>query len=98
MKRPILLAIPTEFNLLLVLEGGRLELLSGVSGSVLLLGELGLGSGETVSLGGLLRSISAAAVGLGLSLFLLEAGNLLLGLLDVLCVDALVVWVTYYRM
>jgi hypothetical protein len=85
------LAIPAKFSLLLVLEGGLLELLGGVSSSILLLGKLGLGSGKTVGLGGLLSSISAAAVGLGLSLFFLEAGNLLLGLLDVLCVDASVV-------
>lgn len=82
---------PNEDRLLLVLQRRLLQLLGGVSSGILLLGQLRLGCGQTVGLGGLLRSISAAAVGLGGSgLLLLEAGNLLLGLLNVLCIDVLV--------
>lgn len=80
-----------EDQLLLVLQGGLLQLLHCVGSSVLLLSQLGLGSGQTVGLGRLLCSVSTAAVGLGdIGLFLFEAGNLLLGLLDVLCIVALV--------
>ena len=82
---------PNEDRLLLVLQRRLLQLLGGVGCGILLLGQLSLGSGQTVGLGGLLRSISAAAVGLGGSgLLLLEASNLLLSLLNVLCIDVLV--------
>lgn len=73
--------------LCLILQRGLLQLLRGIGNRILLLSQLGLGSRGTVGLGWLLRSISAAAVGLssdGLLLFLLQASDLFLGLLDVL--------------
>ena len=71
--------------LLLVLQGGLLQLFRRISSAVLLLSQLSLGGRKGVGLGGLLRSIGAAAVGLGgRGLFFLETGDLLLGLLNVL--------------
>lgn len=73
-------------GLSLVLDGGLLKLLRCIGNGILLLGQLGLGSGGTVSLCDLLGGVSAAAVGLllGLGLLLLKASDLLLGLLNVL--------------
>jgi len=70
----------------LVLKGSLLKLFRCIGNGILLLGQLGLGSGGTVSLCGLLGGVSAAAVGLllGLGLLLLKASDLLLGLLNVL--------------
>lgn len=72
----------------LVLQRSLLQFLRSIGSSILLLGQFGLGSRSTIGLGGLLRSISAAAVGLsseGLFFFLFQTINLFLGLLDVLC-------------
>jgi hypothetical protein len=71
-------------HLFLVLQRSLLQLIGSIGGTVLLLGQLGLGGGGTVGLRGLLRSVGGTAVGLDLSLLLLQAGDLFLGLLDVL--------------
>ena len=75
--------IPIE-QLCLVLDGGLLQLLGGIVGSVLLLGELGFGGGGTVGLGGLLLQVSGAVDLDDLGLLLLKALDLLLGLGNVL--------------
>jgi hypothetical protein len=72
-------------SLCLLLDRGLLEFISGVGCAILLLGKLGLCCRGTVLLGGLLGSVGGPAVGLGdVGLLLFEAGDLLLGLLDVL--------------
>jgi hypothetical protein len=70
-----------DLGLLLVLDGGLLEVLGGVGGGVLLLGELGAGAG--VAVGGLAGVFGGAVGGVGLSL---EAVDLGLGLCDVLMI------------
>jgi hypothetical protein len=79
-------------RLCLVLERGLLQLLLNISHRVLLLRQFGIGRRGTVHTvleRGLLRIVGGAAAGLGgdLGLFLLQAGDLLLGLLDVLCIE-----------
>lgn len=73
-----------ESNLFLVLQRSLLQLISRIGSSVVFLGQLGLGRGGTVGLCGLLGGVGGTAVGLDLGLLLLQAGDLLLSLLDVL--------------
>lgn len=72
-------------SLCLILQRSLLELLRGIGNGLLLLGHFSLSSRRNVGLGWLLRRVGATAVGLGnVGFFFLQAGNLLLGLLDVL--------------
>lgn len=68
-----------DLGLLLVLDGGLLEVLGGVGGGVLLLGELSAGVG--VAVGGLAAVLGGAVGGVG---FGFEAVDLGLGFGDVL--------------
>jgi hypothetical protein len=68
-----------NLGLLLVLDGGLLEVLGGIVGGVLLLG--GLGAGAGVAVGGLAAVLGGAVGGV---CFGLEAVDLGLGLCDVL--------------
>jgi hypothetical protein len=73
-----------NLGLLLVLDGGLLEVLGGVVGGVLLLGGLGAGAG-VVAVGGLAAVLGGAVGGVG---FGLEAVDFGLGLCDVLVVGS----------
>lgn len=72
-------------RLCLLLQRGLLQLLGCISHRILLLRQLGLGRGSPIDLSRLLRGIGGTAVRLGnVRLFFLQAGNLILGLLNVL--------------
>ena len=73
-----------EILLCLLLQRGLLQLISGISSSVLLLGQLGLGCGGIVGLRRFLSGVGGTAVSLDLRLLFFQASDLFLGLLDVL--------------
>jgi hypothetical protein len=72
-------------GLCLLLDRGLLEFIRDVGHGILLLSQLSFRRGSAILLGGLLGGVSGPAAGLGdVGLLLFQAGNLLLGLVDVL--------------